>query len=653
MIIVGKRRLGQTRMQLALSTEGMWRGGGIRLPSVVPPFNTLTYRLFTMIWLIAFALALVGPIAGFYLRYTQPANNSQLLLGSRAGFAVSPADATIIRFTVGPQAEKAGVVAGDKLVAIYGLPLPQHMPVDQKSLAAHANDPAYITLGNLLYGTDQAQVPITVRDPDGRVRDVTVITGEQHIDAGARRLGVSPKWLSFIDLLNVLAYPFLWWAAWLLHRRNARDAVSSILSLAVLLTMAAEQPSSEFLAHFGVPLRANVAIYDLGNVLLLAGILLFPHGNLSWRRIVALGLLPVLMFLSGMPYQSYFVCCMILAVLSLLRCLRQTESSEQRQQIRWALLGITGYAVLRTLSIVADNLKWSASSFGHQLLVEMAAGVSFALAVLVLQMGLLIALVRYRLYDAEFIISKSANVALITLGVGAVFAGVADGVKQIVYNYYGDTTSEGPIIFAAALATVLVNPIQERVQRWSEQRFQKNLFLLRVDLPEVVRDMRETASLGDMLDEILARADRGVRAVRSAMIVNGCVLRARGISVEEVESWRTTSFAQDYKSDICEPSDRLFPIRVPLVPSSDKEDPIGYLLVGPRPDGSIPSHDEQKALKEVSEAVARGIRTVIKREARELQVAEMIAGNARRIAALEALLAEGSVGSRRQRPRTA
>ena len=75
---------------------------------------------------------------------------------------------------------------------------------------------------------------------------------------------------------------------------------------------------------------------------------------------------------------------------------------------------------------------------------------------------------------------------------------------------------------------MLVNPIQERVQRWSERRFQKNLFLLRDDLPEVARDMRETASLGEMLDEILARVDRGVRAVRSSAIVNGCVLRARG-----------------------------------------------------------------------------------------------------------------------------
>ena len=413
----------------------------------------------------------------------------------------------------------------------------------------------------------------------------------------------------------------------------------------------AEQPSSEFFAHIGVPLRANVALYDLGNVLLLAGILLFPHGNLSWRRIVALTLLPVLMLLRGMPYQSYFVCCMIVAVLSLLRCLRLTDSSEQRQQLRWALLGITGYAILRTISIVADNLKWSATSFGHQLLLEMSAGISFALAVLVLQLGLLIALLRYRLYDAEFVISKSANVALITVGVAAVFAGTADGLKQIVYNYYGNSTSEGPIIFAAALATVLVNPIQERVQRWSERRFQKNLFLLREDLPEVARDMRETASLGEMLDEILARVDSGVRAVRSAMIVNGCVLRARGLSIEEVENWRCSAFAQDYRVDPCEPSDRIFPIRIPLVPSSDDEEPVGYLLVGPRPDGSIPSHDEQKALNEVSKAIARAIRTVIKREAREREVAELIAANARRIDQLEALLAAMPLTGRR--PRTA
>jgi hypothetical protein len=239
------------------------------------------------------------------------------------------------------------------------------------------------------------------------------------------------------------------------------------------------------------------------------------------------------------------------------------------------------------------------------------------------------------------------NFAVITLGLAAIFAAAGDALKQIVYNYSGNTNSEVPIIFAAALATIMVNPIQDRVQRWSEKRFQKNLYLLREDLPQSVRDMRENASLAEMLQQILAQVDRGVRAVRGAMLVNGCVMAVRGLTVEEVDEWRTSVFAQDYKSDICEASDRLFPIRAPLVPSSGDEEPIGYLLVGPRPDGSIPSRAEQQAIAGVSEEIARAIRTVIKREAREAEFVELIADNSRRIEALETMIGGGSAGRKR------
>ena len=302
-------------MQLALPRTDERLRGGFRLPPVVPPFNTLTYRLFTMLWALAFLLAVAGPIAGLYDRYTEARNNSQLLLGSRAGFAVSPDDATLVRFTVGPQSRAGGIVAGDDILAIYGLPLPATMPTSQEALSAHGDDPAYIAMGNLLYASGQSEMPLTVRDPNGRVRDVTVTTGEQHIDAGARALGISPKVLSFIDLLQVIFYPFLLWAAWLLHRRNSRDVVSSILSLAVLLSIGAEQPTTIVLASIGVPRAVNVALFDLGNMLLLAGILLFPHGYLSWRKVVLLACLPLLMFLHDVAYKACFICFMIIGVL--------------------------------------------------------------------------------------------------------------------------------------------------------------------------------------------------------------------------------------------------------------------------------------------------------------------------------------------------
>ena len=85
----------------------------------------------------------------------------------------------------------------------------------------------------------------------------------------------------------------------------------------------------------------------------------------------------------------------------------------------------------------------------------------------------------------------------------------------------------------------------------------------------------------------------------------------------------------------------MFPVRIPLVPSSDDEAPIGYILVGPRPDGTLPSKDEQQALEGVSESIARAIRNVIKREAREKRITDLIEDNRRRIAELEALLAAG------------
>jgi hypothetical protein len=638
-------------MQLAVASPLQDPKRGLRLPPAVPPFSTRTYRIFTVIWLSVLLLAIIGPAMGIYYRYTAPASNSQLVLGSRAGFGVAPADATKVRFAIGSQSAESGIRAGDDIVAIYGLPLPNVMPVSEQSLAEHAEDPAYIAMGNLLYGTDSSEVPLTVRGTDGRTREVVVTTGEQHIDAAARSVGLGPKLLSFIDILHVFFYPFLLWAAWILHRRNARDAVSSILSLAVLLTIGAEQPSSFFLSAVGVPRALNVALFDLGNVCLLAGILLFPHGTLSWRLVVLLALLPVLMFLHGQLYQSVFIGFMIVAVLLLLRCLRRTPSSDLRQQIRWALLGFSGYALLRGVSILADALKWSTETFGTQMLVEVVAGLSFAAGVLILQLGLLIALLRYRLYDAEVVISRSANFALITIVIGGIFAGANEAVKVFVQGLYGPDAGNSPGIFAAAVATVAVTPLYDKIQNWSAKKFQRNLFLLREDLPECVRDLRETASTNELIEEVLVRIEKGVRAVRTAAIINGEVLNTRGVAAEEVEEWRRTSEGQSLEEDSAESKDRLFPVRLPLVPSSDDVEPIGYILVGPRPDGSIASKDEQNALEEVSESIARGIRNVIKRQAREREVMDRIEANTRRIEQLEALLSGRPSPRLKQAPR--
>ena len=65
---------------------------------------------------------------------------------------------------------------------------------------------------------------------------------------------------------------------------------------------------------------------------------------------------------------------------------------------------------------------------------------------------------------------------------------------------------------------------------------------------------------------------------------------------------------------------------------------LGWLLVGPRPDGTSLSKDEREILEEIADPIARAIRIVIKREKEEQDVTDMMNSLARRIEEIEARL---------------
>jgi hypothetical protein len=564
------------------------------------------------------------------------------MLGSRAGLALNEDDLTRVRFPVGDVARAAGVSSGDDIIAINGVPVAKVVPISPAAMKRpnDATDSDYALFSPIIEGTDPVDLAIRLRGADGAIRNLNIQTSERYIEQDAAGLGLSPAMLSVIDLLHVLTYPFLLFAAWILHRRKREDLISSILSLAILLTVAAEQPSATFLTFVAhVPDWLHQRIYDLGNVTLLAGVLLFPYGLLRPRPVIGfIALLPLLFVLHGDTYRLTFMLFMAACVLTLLARLRSTEEGAAQQQIKWALFGFTGYALFLTLALVLDMTKLNVGEFGRQLLFELLGGLSFGLAFLMLQLGLLVALLRFRLYDAEAVISRSANVAIITLGLASIFAAVSDGLKQIILNYSGQSAGTGPVIFAAALTTVMINPMQERISRWSEQWFQRNLVKLRDELPDCVRDMRETASIGELVDDVLRRIEDGVRTTHVAAVIGNRAFKARGVTVRQVEDWLDAAGPKAF-DDLCEVADTLFPIRVPLTPAHGDGKPIGFVLIGPRPDGTLLSKDEQETLADVADPIARAIRNVMKREKREGELARLIARHERRIDELEALVA--------------
>jgi hypothetical protein len=638
-IMAAGQQAGTSAMAVQLAAQGDVSEKPRRrftLPDAVPPFGRRTHRLFSVFWLAALLLAVVGPAMGLYQRYSSPGDNSQLMLGSRLGIAVSPHDATRIRFAVGPEAEKAGIEPGDDIVAIFGLPLPKRMPVTQRLLEERADDPAYMTVGTVFSSPEPMEVQLTLRSADGTVRDVTITTGEQHINSAAARQGIAPAMLNFIDLVHVIFYPFLIWAAWILHRRNPRDAVSSILSLAILLIIGSEQPTWGFLASIGVPQAVNSGLFDAGRICLLAGILLFPHGKLSPRLIALLATLPLLTRLHGPTYNAVFFMYMLVAVLLLVRCLRQTQASDLRQQIRWALLGFSGYALCQFLSVGADYLKLTTESFGAQLSLELFAALSLGFSMMVLQGGLLVALLRYRLYDAEAIISRAASVTIITLLIGAIAAGVMEGIITQMQDFY-DGAQTPAAVAGAVMATMVIPPLHQRVQQWAERRFHKNLLELRDGLPEAMRDLRDVASVDDFLSDVLQRITKGVHATKAAVVIGREVRQSFGVPAAEVLRWLVTHEPARETVLECRAEDKLFPIRVTLESSSTGVN-FGWLLVGPRPDGSIAGKDEQEVLEAIAPALSRSIRIAFNRERRQAEFDGLMQSHQRRIERIERLI---------------
>ena len=107
-----------------------------------------------------------------------------------------------------------------------------------------------------------------------------------------------------------------------------------------------------------------------------------------------------------------------------------------------------------------------------------------------------IAVLRYRLYDIDRIVSRTIGWALVTVILGAVFVGVIIGLQALL----APVTDENTLAVAAStlLAAALFQPLRARVQRAVDRRFNR----ARVDAQAAVDafgvQLRDEIDLGSL-----------------------------------------------------------------------------------------------------------------------------------------------------------
>jgi hypothetical protein len=400
----------------------------------------------------------------------------------------------------------------------------------------------------------------------------------------------------------------------ILYRRRQRDPVAAMLGLAFLLWTISS--SVDFIASSTLP-----AVIDRFRFLFFAlALLLFPDGE--WRpgctryvgaTIAATFLLGIAEESDILPTSLFLpiaIGCVLTALIALMTRFRALEPGVQKQQLKWVVLGLVGGISLtlsaRTGAAIARDM--AVPLIGTILLEGL-----FQLGVVIVALGFLTSLLRYRLYDAEAVISRSAVYAALTLTLVGTFAASEALIELIGQRLFGMAIGNVSGAAAAAVAAMMLTPLHGKISRWAEQHFQHDLAELKAELPDLLAILSASGSLKRLAGAVLPRIEEAVHATRMVLLVDGKIAGVQGMSPAParrlVRDWEPPQSAELLDRDESD----AFPLRVALrCPLGSIR---GWLLLGPRPDGSFYGRDDLDALSEIAVPLQRTLFAVAEREA--------------------------------------
>jgi hypothetical protein len=282
-----------------------------------------------------------------------------------------------------------------------------------------------------------------------------------------------------------------------------------------LLVRPGALPAARYVALYGPALLA-ISITCTGFALLLTPTGWLPSPRWRWWARVAAAA-PVVVLLSvtllpqplGSEYQSVTnplglgglevplqaaigmalaatVLGVLVAAASLVVRFRRARGIE-RQQLRWVAFGAVAVSLAAAL-VLAAMLTETQALFGW--------GLALCAAILPLAIGA--AILRYRLYDLDRIISRTLAYGLLTLLLGGAYAGLVLGLGQLLGRGRSLVVAGATLAVAAAF-----QPARRRVQRAVDRRFDRRRYDAAQTIQAFSARLRQQVDLDTLTAELL------------------------------------------------------------------------------------------------------------------------------------------------------
>lgn len=575
-------------------------GATLRLPARLRTIPEPLAKWLRIAWFICAGLALLTVVVSTLYAVRASYSIQPLIYEHGLDFDVTTEGQLLLR----TRTDKQPVVTENStVVAIDGRSVPARMAIEDFAKA--------------LEQSKGSTLSVTLRQPDGKSVIVPLERKPLSVSAAEKRNRDLRIWARLGT--SILACLALLVCSLMLALRRPEDPVAMILAFAFATLAGTIDPALQYWLWTD----QDWVLDALGCVvfyLLLVGLAAFPDGIFVPRFLRWLLLLGIpLAIFTSVPnidedLQGIVGLVALLAVLTsqFIRLRRQPQGIE-RQQLKWAAFGFT-LGLLLILGAVVVAAAQGDDPRTYTIVASMVIMLMFSTGMAIIPIGMLVALIRFRLWEADTVITRSAAYAVVTVIVGVVWAATSDLMKLVITELLGRESEVGATTVGAIIAAGVFSPAQSAVLGWTQRRFGGPLERI-----EGAAQRLKTWGLSETPADIASRSlgiiDEAVHPAVSAVVMD-LPAGPEMVASHGVQSHRD-------------------PKLIETIDLADEEGSVGKLLLGRRSDGNRYNRQELEAVRQLVPHIADALRVARHRHGRESQLQQQIEAMAARLAQLE------------------
>jgi hypothetical protein len=252
---------------------------------------------------------------------------------------------------------------------------------------------------------------------------------------------------------------------------------------------------------------AVVALVGVGSILLFMYV--FPDGHFVPRWARWLALVSIMAFAPSIlfPYSSLslwwhpllnaLVSVGVFGAIALVQIYRYRLVSDfaQRQQTKWVVLGIVaaavGYCMFLVLNLLQGGILASLLGYSAALLL-----LSF------LMVSIVVAVLRYRLYDIDIIINRTLVYGSLTAMLVALYFAAIVMLQRIFVLLTGQQSTLA-VVASTLLIAALFNPLRRRIQSFIDRSFYRKKYDVRKTLEAFSIKLRNETDLEALNNDLV------------------------------------------------------------------------------------------------------------------------------------------------------